>query len=369
MDRFWVALSIVLVMTHAVAVSAKESVPPDYEKALDLVHSFSGAGDELRRAMAIAESLSRSHPKRGYAETIVAEMQSTFNLGQDGQPDELRAQILALTDEALRLNPDLAQAYVVRARVFVRMSQYDLAGQAIDAALRLDPANSGAYFLRAEMFRRTDRVAEAETWYLKFIAGTPSITRKANGYGWLATLYEDAAWRSPTLWASLVSKARGAHEKGLELDPNSAWRNVNFAIFLNNQAGDYVAAERHAAKALRIMDFPMARFHLAIARYQKLVDQMGSMDKSKLETAAANISAATGITLDDALEFCGTCVGIAGRLQRLRARLAAGKSSGLGFRGQSAAGSRSTGPFGCSERLPKESLERRAVLIAASSRM
>lgn len=368
MGRLSVAFCAAVAMTYAVALPAKETVPPEFEKALDLVHSFSGAGNELDRAMAIAESLSKLHPTKGYAETIVAEMQSTFNLGQDGQPDELRAQILALTEGALRLNPSLAQAYVVRGRVFVRTSQYVLANQAIDAALKLDPSNSGATFLRAEIFRRTDRVVEAETWYLKFIAGTPSSTRKANGYAWLATLYEEAAWRNPMQWASLVSKARGAHEKVLELDPKSAWSNVNFAIFLNNQAGDFTAAEKYAANALRIMEFPMARYHLAIARYQQLLARTPSLEKSKLQKAVADISAATGITLDDALEFCGGCAGIEGRLQRLRARLVGDKSGGLDFRAPPAAGVPSAGLFGAQLRLPKESLERRPALMAAKSR-
>src|SRR2546427_13220473 len=83
--------------------------------------------------------------------------------------EALRAEIVRLTEEALRLNPQLAQAYVARARAVLRASKYDEANKAIDAALGLDPNLSGALFLRAEILRRTKRVSEAETWYLKFI--------------------------------------------------------------------------------------------------------------------------------------------------------------------------------------------------------
>lgn len=300
---------------------AKEAMPANYERALELIHAFSGAGNELQRAMELANALSQSHPKGGYSQALQAEMLSTWRLGQDGEPETLRIQIIQLADQALHLNPDLAQAHVAKGRALLRASKYDEASKTIDAALKIDPELTGAIFLRAEILRRTNRVSESESSYLKFIELTSSPTRKSNGYYWLGKLYQDAAWDQPTQWATLIPKARRAYEKMLEIDPDGAWKNVNFAIFLNNEAGDFIAAERYAQRALNIMEFPMARYHLAFARYQKLLAPMASMDNKALRDAVGQVFATTGVSFEDALRSTDQWVGISGRLKRINSRL------------------------------------------------
>ena len=321
MKRLSVFLSVILAINVASAGSEREALPENYEKALELIHAFSGAGDELQRATELANALLSSHPDKGYAQALQAEMLSTWRLNQQGQPEALRAHILYLADEALRLNPRLAQAHVARGRALLRASDYDQAGKAIDAALKIDPGLVGAYFLRAEILRRTKRVSEAETWYLKFIEHTPSATRKSNAYYWLAMLYRAAAWDQPTQWATFVAKARAAHEKMIELDPNGAWKLVNFAIFLNNEAADFQAAELYAQSALNIMEFPMARYHLAIARYQKLLSATAKLQGPALKEAAAQVRESTGVSLEEAIEFSRSSPAMLGRLERLHARL------------------------------------------------
>lgn len=318
-------LSLFLLVTFWIVLtnfsSAEEDPPQSFEKALELIHAFSGAGDELQRAVEIADALSRSHPNKGYSQALQAEMLSTWELDQRGKPQALLAHIIDLTDQALRLNPSLGQAHVARARALLRASRYDEASAAIDAGLKLNPNLTGAFFLRAEILRRDLRVADAETWYLKFIDHTTSPTRRSNAYYWLAKLYQDAARVQPREWATLISKARRAYETMLELDPNGAWKNVNFAIFLNNEAGDFLAAERYAQKALSIMDFPMARYHLAIARYQKLLAPMVNMNDSALKGAVAEVFQSTGVSLEDAITFSKGYFAIPGRLHRIRDRL------------------------------------------------
>lgn len=101
-----------------------EPLPPSYQQAIDLIRSFNGSGDELERGMRLADTLSRSHPQSGYAQALLAEALSTWRLDVRGEPAELREQIIALADEALRLNPSLAQAYVAKARALTRASMY-----------------------------------------------------------------------------------------------------------------------------------------------------------------------------------------------------------------------------------------------------
>lgn len=324
MKRSFLLWSLIALSAYVHAQGERGAVPEAFERALQLIHAFSGSGDQLQRAMALAKELSISHPNGGYSQTLQAEALSTWQLDQQGRPPALVAQIIHLTDEAIRVNPKLAQAYVARARALLRSSDYENANGAIDQALKLAPNLNGALFLRAELFRRTQRVSDAEVWYLRFIEATPDNPRKSNGYYWLGKAYQDAAPRQPDQRSALLSKARAAYERMLELDPNGAWKNVNFAIFLNGDVGDFEAAERYAQKALGIMEFPMARYHLAIARYQKLSAPKQAMDDRAFHQEVQKIAESTGISLEKALDFVGCCAPMSDRLQAVRARLSKG---------------------------------------------
>src|SRR5262249_15820395 len=120
MQKVLLFLLLLAVGNISYAASKSESPPEEYQRALQLVHSFTGSGNQLAVGMQLGERLSTSHPNGGYAETLRAEALSTWRLNQEGQPAELRAHILALTDQALRLNPTLAQAHVARARALLR---------------------------------------------------------------------------------------------------------------------------------------------------------------------------------------------------------------------------------------------------------
>jgi tetratricopeptide (TPR) repeat protein len=312
--------AILLLAAHGpcIADSNTQALPADYQRALLLIHTFSGAGNELNDAMQLAEKLATSHPGQGYSETLKAEALSTWQLDQRGGPTSVRMQVIALADEALRLNPKLAQAHVARARALARASDFVEAYRSVDAALKLDPNLNGAMFMRADIFRRTGMVAEAETWYLKFIDATADQRRKSNGYYWLAKTYQDGLSRDPSQRSVLLPKARTAFESMLKLDPDGAYSNVNFAVFLNAEAVDFGAAERYAQKALSIMDFPMARYHVAIARYQKL--SLRDLRASELREAVAQIRDSTGISIEDAIEFVSPCLGMRARLQNVQTR-------------------------------------------------
>lgn len=305
----------------AMTASAADTVVLTFEKALDLVHAYSGSGDELQRAMKYAEGLAKSAPKSGYAEVIYAETLSTWRLEQDGSPFEVRDQVIRISNEVIRINPRLAYAHIPKARAFVRSSMYGQANSSIDAALSIDPRLSGALFLRAEIFRRTGAIADAEVWYRKFIASTSSVARRANGYGWLGTMYQDAARSDSRNRVELTAKARAAYEAELELDSGDAWKNGDFAGFLNDHAADFDAAERYALKALRIMEFPMARYHLAAAQYQKLGASSAKNSPATLASAAAKISESTGVTLQQAVSFPSFSSVVRGRLIQLQVDL------------------------------------------------
>jgi tetratricopeptide (TPR) repeat protein len=301
---------------------AKDARPPEYEQALELIHSFGGSGDGLRRAMALAAQLAKSHPKSGYAQVLQAELLSTWQLNQDGEPPEVATRVIQLTNEAQRLDANLAQLYVARARALLRTGNIDMAGGQADVALNLEPTLSGAIFMRGDVYRNQNKFKEAETWYLKFIEISPSKLRQSNGYYWIAKTFQNAAMLEPAQRPAHLKKAQTAFLKMIELDPEGPWRNVNYAIFLNNDMADFEGAERYAQKALSIMEFPMARFHLAIARYQKIAQGMKALDDQALLRALRDTFSSTSISFPDALEFAEgcDCTGILSRLQLLDVR-------------------------------------------------
>lgn len=302
MRNIWLLLASTLWLAPF-STSADDGARAKFDQAVELVHAFSGAGTQLQQAMQIAESLSATHPQSGFAQTIWAEALSSWRLSQNGEPEQLRNQIIDLCEEALRLNPKLALAHVAKARAQLRASQYEEAEQSIGAALDLDTRSSGAMFLRAEIFRRTGKLADGEEWYRKFIDAVPIASRQSNAYYWLGTMYADAAWDDPTDAAALNAKARTAYERMVELDPNGAWKNVNFAVFLNSSVADFVAAEKYSRNALAQMEFPMARFHLAAAKYQQLWTRIASIDDAGLKNGVEQIQAETRVDLESALQF------------------------------------------------------------------
>ena len=317
MKRFMTAVLFV----SAGAVGCAHTPPAEYENALELIHGYKGTGDELERATKIAEQLMQSQPQSGYGETLIAEMISTWQIRNGGLPPMAVQSAYKFTATALQLNPRLAQAYVARARVFLKSGKWGEAEQAVDAALQIDPNLSGAVFMRADMYRLASRVDEAETWYRKFIASAPSPQRKSNGYAWMADMFKEQSWAKPAERASYVAKARDAFQKSVDLDPQAPAKTVNYAIFLNNEAADFDAAALYAERALKIVEFPMARYHLAAACYQKLSTTSGSLDQAALRAAVEDIQRQTGMSLPDTLEFCHNCSGIRARLETLTARL------------------------------------------------
>src|SRR5215831_10358508 len=76
---------------------------------------------------------------------------------------------LAAADRALALNPDLAEAHAVKARILVEESRYDEASREIDIALRLNPESYQANRFAADLRFRQKRIEEAAAYWEKAV--------------------------------------------------------------------------------------------------------------------------------------------------------------------------------------------------------
>jgi len=304
-----------------IANAGPQAYPKEYSDALELIHAYSGNGDELERAQSLIHKLAQMYPDKGYAHALLAEMLSTWQLDQHGKPVKLRNEIKKLASDAIHLNPKLAQAYVARARVWLRSAEINEAKADVKKALKIEPNLSGALFLQADIYRRLRDPKNAEIWYLKFIESATSDKRKSNGYYWLGRAYADEAYENARMRKEYIEKAKGYFQKNVALSPDGAWVAVNFAIFLNAIGADFVAAEEQASKALKLMNFPMARYNYAIAKYQQLLVKLDSMSHGELESAVKEIEAATTISLGMAIDFRSAGTMVQNRLLKIQKKL------------------------------------------------
>jgi len=286
--------------------------PPESERrfteALDLIHLSIEEPDTegISRAMAISEQLARSDPFSGYSQALQAELRSTWELADNRQPVEMQQEILKLTDEALRINPKLAQAHVARARTHMRASRLSDAQAEIQAAFRLAPRILTGIFVQAEIYRRANDSARAEKWMIDYMVATKDPVQKANGYQWLGDMRRDIAYHPEAVNREMnLLLAKATYLSSTQLDPGDARRYVTLAAFLNEYVADFAAAESNAAKAIAIEDSELAHYHLAAARYQALQARGTEIDADKLRSSIAEIGAATGVSLDQAVEFWG----------------------------------------------------------------
>lgn len=168
-----------LVGTSPVLASAERML-----EAFELIESYTGFGDQVNQATAIAYELRESHPQSGYYELLTAELKC-LDLDDYGSPREMQPEIIALAEEALALNPQLARAYVVLARIEVKSSRNKQAQVYVDKALALQAKLPSAILQQAEMARRVHQKRKAERFYLEYIELSPNPIRQSFAYYWM----------------------------------------------------------------------------------------------------------------------------------------------------------------------------------------
>jgi adenylate cyclase len=178
---------------------------------------------------------------------------------------------LAAAERALALNPDLAEAHAVKARILSEENRYDEAGHEIDIALRLDPESYQVNRAAALLRFRQKQIEEAIPYWEK------ALTLEQDNFGsagMLVTVYtalgkHEAAQRAAKITlercekvlardsnngaamghVSLALAVLGQHERAKEwmerallIDPDNITMRYNFVCTLANFLGDKEAA-------------------------------------------------------------------------------------------------------------------------------
>ena len=123
---------------------------------------------------------------------------------------------LSAAERALSLNPDLAEAHAVKARILSEDERHDEATKEIETALRLDPESHEVNKCAAILRFRQKRLGEATRYFEKAVALEEMDFASA---GLLITCYTALGDRDATKRAAEIALARA--EKVLAQDPNN----------------------------------------------------------------------------------------------------------------------------------------------------
>lgn len=261
-----------------------------YDEALNLINQFSGKGNQYETAYKMLADLSSRNPKSGYPYAALADLK--YRLA--GMGDGTYADAYTLAQRALKLDPNIADAYVVVAKVMIEQKNMNAAREAANKAIALSPDKPEAMFAMARVAEVTLQYDESEHWYRKAIDAYKDNILKSNIYYWLGGMLSN---KTP----ADINGAIEAYTKAAELNSETGpWMLNNIGWFLIDNTDRYDQAIDYLERALKIMDFGTARRNLALAEYFKWGDSLQNPQKYKNATrkplSPEIIAATTGVT-------------------------------------------------------------------------
>ena len=275
-------------ISEAIVKALKLKLLPEEKKAIeqrgtDSVEAYNlylmarqsyvtGHEADARRADAIIRLCSRAtqiDPRysRAWALMAIGQMILRFVHGRKGDDG------LVPADRALALDPNLAEAHAVKARILAQHGRHDEAAAEIDVALRLDPESYEVNRSTAYLAFRQQRLEEAIRYYEKAMA---LMETDLNSGAMLVTCYTAAGNLQASRRVAQITLSRT--EKTLAQDPNNA---AAMAYGANALAtlGEAERAKDWMNRALLIdPDNMNARYNFACALTTHLNDADAALD-------------------------------------------------------------------------------------------
>jgi len=235
-------------------------------------HYATGNEGDIRRNEAIVRLCQRAteiDPNYAQAWALMALGQMLARMVRGGQVDDG----LAAAERALALDPNLAAAHAVKARILSESGRHEEAGAEIEIALRLDPesfeVNRGAGYLRF----RQKRLPEAARHFEKAQSLMETDVSSPN---MLMTCYTALGDREALRRAAQATLARA--QKALAQDPSNGAA-MGFCCYALATLGQAESAKGWMNRALLIdPDNANMRYNFACALACQLNDPDGAID-------------------------------------------------------------------------------------------
>ena len=245
-------------------------------------HYATGNEGDVRRNDAIIRLCRRAaeiDPQYAHAWALLALGQMLVRFAHGGIGDDG----LAAAERALELDPNLAAAHAVKARILSEAGRHDAASGEIEVALQLDPESYEVHRSAAYIRFRLHRLPDAVRHFEKALALVETDVSSAN---MLATCYTALGDRESALRTARIALERA--QRTLAQDPNNGAA-MGFCVYALALLGQAESAKGWMSRALLIdPDNMNMRYNFACSLAAQLHDADGAL--ALLEPLFENIS-------------------------------------------------------------------------------
>lgn len=270
------------------------------KEAASLLDRWQGDSSLLLAAKSKLDDVLRANPKIAAAHREYARLHIMSGYGGNNDIDPVSAAAAAHSlNEALRLNPRFAEAYVLTGHLLYLQKRYPQALDALAKAREIGTSDPWLQINTASVLMAQGKLREAAENYQRVIESR-TVNRKAMraSYDGLVEYYTVV---------KQYENVESTYKELLAYEPESAWAHGNYAGFLLCRKDDAERAIVKFVDALNRMNYGMARSGLAAALYRKWAD--GAAVRTKAESDRL-VQMAQSMRRGDPLQvvasFCGS---------------------------------------------------------------
>lgn len=266
MKRFLFGVLLTSLVSLAADASDKSPLTGQYaakfDHAVELLDGYRGNTSDLEVALTELSEVLNVYPRHAPSYREMARYSLMrgdnsslpFSTGSMGAAD-------AFVKKAIEINPNYAEAFVLRGHLFRLMDRHEDALAALRKAEALGTTDPWLQNNWADLLLDEGKFEEAARRYRKVIASeTGNKKAMAAAIEGLVRYYTNVG---------NLDQADLMYRKGIEFEPKSAWGYGNYAQFLLCQRDDYESSIARSRQALSLMSYGVGRYWLAAALYRK----------------------------------------------------------------------------------------------------
>lgn len=250
----------------SVAAPAPAVIGPAYaekfDRAVRLLDEYRGDTAVLEAARVELDGVLADNPRYApaYREKARYFIMRGYINSRRFKPGSLEAADSVLR-KAIEIDPDYAEAFVLRGHLYRMMNRHQDAVRALEMAGKIGTDDPWLQSNWADLLIDEGNYEAAAQRYRKVLdSGTQNKKVLASAYDGLIEYY---------LGRGMLDEADKMHRQAIAFEPESAWNYGNYAHFLLCRKDDYEGSIARSRQALSIMNYGVGRYWLASALYRK----------------------------------------------------------------------------------------------------